>query len=59
MDFQAHIVELGNKVQGDIMLRDGMLDPSKKWNSENDILYSLVQTCAGLLDQNIRILEAI
>ena len=46
-------------LQGDIMLRDGMLDPSKKWNSEHDAFHSLVQTYAGLLDQNIKILEAI
>ncbi len=46
-------------LQGDIKLRDVMLDLSKSWNSEHDSFYSLVQTWAGLLDDNIKILEAI
>ncbi len=46
-------------LQGDIKLRDGMLDPSKKWNSDNDVFHSLVQTFTRLLDQNITILKAI
>ncbi len=46
-------------LQGDIKLRNGMLDPSKRWNSDNDAFHGLVQTYAGLLDQNIKILEAI
>ncbi len=46
-------------LKGDIKLRDGMLDPKKIWNSDNDQFHSLVQTYAGLLEQNIRILQAL
>jgi len=46
-------------LQGDIKLRDGMRDPSKSWNSEHDAFHSLVQTWIGLLDDNVKILEAI
>jgi hypothetical protein len=46
-------------LQGDIKLRDGMLDPSKSWNSDHDAFHSLVQTWIGFLDDNIKILEAI
>lgn len=45
-------------LEGDIKIRDGMLDPKKIWNSETDQFHSLVQTYAGLLEQNIRILQA-
>lgn len=44
-------------LEGDTKLRDGMLDPSKIWNSEYDKFQSFVQTFAGLLDQNILVLE--
>jgi len=40
-------------LEGDIKLRDGLIDPSKTWNSEHDKFYSLVQTLAGLLESNI------
>lgn len=53
----VHLLDL--LLQGDIKLRDVMLDPSKKWNSEHDAFYSLVQTWAGLLNDNIAILKAI
>lgn len=43
----------------DIKLRDGMIDPSKMWNSDNDKIHSMVQTFAGLLDQNILILNTL
>ena len=46
----------GLLLEGDVKLRDGMLDPKKIWNSENDP-FSLIQTCAGLLEQNILILS--
>jgi hypothetical protein len=46
-------------LEGDIKLRDGILDPSKIWNSEEDQFHSLVQTYAGLLNQNIKILQVI
>ena len=46
-------------LQGDIKLRNGMIDPLKIWNSDNDSFHSLVQTFVGLLDQNIKIIKAI
>ena len=46
-------------LEGDIKLRDGMLDPSKLWNSDNDKIHSMVQTFAGFLDQNILILKTL
>lgn len=52
-----HLIDL--LLQGDIKLRDGMLDPSKSWNFDNDQIHSLVQTHVGLLDQNIKILETL
>ncbi len=52
-----HLIDL--LLQGDIKLRDGMLDPAKMWNSDNDAFRSLVQTWAGLLEQNITILKSI
>ena len=46
-------------LQGDIKLRDGMRDPSKIWNSDNDVFHNLVKTFTHLLEQNIIILQAI
>ena len=46
-------------LQEDINLRDGILDPSKTWNSDNDVFHGIVQTFTHLLNQNITILQAI
>ena len=46
-------------LEGDIKLRDGLIDPSKRWNSDNDQFHSLVQTFAGLLEQNILNLKSL
>ena len=46
-------------ILGENKLQNGLIDPEKSWNKENDSLHSIVKTLVDLSEMNIKIMNSI